>query len=66
MQGAGGARLNSEVSVGSSAMRNGMSLSIIIYFNRTSWRIEYIETGLPARSAKIYALQNARELCYEG
>ena len=28
-------------------------------------QLAYIETGLPARSAKISALQNARELCFE-
>ena len=28
-------------------------------------QLAYIKSGLPARSAKIYALQNARKLCFE-
>ena len=28
-------------------------------------QLAYIEAGLPARSAKTYALKNARELCFE-
>jgi hypothetical protein len=40
----------------------GLSLSIIIDFNRP---VGVYQNGLPARSAKIYALQNARKLCFE-
>jgi len=28
-------------------------------------QLAYIKSGLPTRSAKIYALQNARKLCFE-
>jgi hypothetical protein len=28
-------------------------------------QLAYIESGLPTRSATIYALQNARKLCFE-
>jgi hypothetical protein len=41
------------------------SLRLRLARGKTIYQLAYIETGPPARSAKIEALQNVRKLCFE-